>query len=522
MRIFLNILILVAVLTSLNSCRKSQFALSPLNDSLSNALDTVYTSDHPYNLNVVLFVPSDMVPNADYERRISENLLYKQNFVKTWMQHWGYGAKTFGLLKNASNRVKIHVIQGKLPTSSYPYDGGEPAMWQEISDYFNTHQKSSDHYFILTTVNKYGKQMAPYYGIGTKCYGIDFPDMEIVNMGRTDTAGLASSWIGGNTHEMMHGLNLPHNGGLVSQNALYGTPIITGNGGTFVVAPTYLDAWDCAVLGNGQVFSSTARTDWYQDPGAKIKSLHAHYDDASQKVIVSGKFSSNKKVNFIGFTNDPKRSAGDGNYDSENWVVSPIGVDSFYTEIAITEFKDRGNYQNDFTISLIHENGYRHVNSYSYQMISGKPDIQFGDRPEYNKSNWSLLNFSSEESQAENGFAINLIDNDRSTQWVSRWTGTSSTHPHYFTIDMATIKPVNRFTFVQRAGGSKPKDIQIQVSSDNITWQNAGSYVLPNAAGPTDVKLTSTLNFRYFKVTITSATDGTQWAALSEIGTYKD
>ncbi|MEJ5146841.1 discoidin domain-containing protein [Sphingobacterium sp. MYb388] len=512
--------LLLAVALLFGSCKRTEI-LTRI-DANTNTLDTVYTSDHPYNLNVVLFVPSDMVPNPDYERRISETLIYQQNFVKTWMQHWGHGDKTFGLLKNASNRVKIHVVQGNLPTSSYPYEGGESAMWQEITTYFQTHQKSSDHYLILTTVNKFGEQNAPYYGIGTKCYGIDFPDMEIANMSRTDTAGLASSWIGGNTHEMMHGLNLPHNGGLVSQNNLYGTPIITGNGGTFVVAPTYLDAWDCAVLSRGQVFSTTTRSDWYAAANAKITKLNARYDDATQKVIVSGRFSSNKKVDFIGFTNDAKRSAGDGNYDSENWATTPIGLDSFYTEIAITEFKDRSNLQNDFTISLIHENGYRHWNSYSYQMQNGKPDIQFGDRPEYNKANWSIVAVSSEETQAESGQAVHLIDGDKTTQWVSRWTGANSTHPHFFTIDMGASKPVNRFTFVQRSGGSKPKNIQIQVSTNNSTWQNAGSFVLPDAAGPAYVTLPNSLTFRYFKVTISSATDGTQWAALNEVGTYQD
>ena len=150
--------LVLAVTLLFGSCKRTEI-LTRI-DANTTTLDTVYTSDHPYNLNVVLFVPSDMVPNPDYERRISETLIYQQNFVKTWMQHWGHGDKTFGLLKNASNRVKIHVVQGNLPTSSYPYEGGESAMWQEITTYFQTHQKSSDHYLILTTVNKFGEQNA--------------------------------------------------------------------------------------------------------------------------------------------------------------------------------------------------------------------------------------------------------------------------------------------------------------------------------------------------------------------------
>lgn len=34
--------------------------------------DTVYSSDHPYNLNVVYFVPSEVTPNANYKQRLSK------------------------------------------------------------------------------------------------------------------------------------------------------------------------------------------------------------------------------------------------------------------------------------------------------------------------------------------------------------------------------------------------------------------------------------------------------------------
>lgn len=259
--------------------------------------------------------------NPDYENRISETLTYEQDYIADWMEKWGYGRKTFGLLKNTAGKVKINVIQGKLPTASYPYSGGEPIMYSEIMEYFETHTKDSDHFFVLTTVNEFGKQAAPFYGVrnGQWAYGIDFKDMSIPNKRPapfgTDTAAMASNWLGGNFHEMLHGLRLPHNGGLVSNNLLYGEPIITGSGGTFITGNSYLDAWDCALLSIGQTFSDTQRTDWYQNVTATMNRLNARYDETTQKIIISGKFTASKKVLFVGFTNDAKRSAGDGNYD---------------------------------------------------------------------------------------------------------------------------------------------------------------------------------------------------------------
>lgn len=520
-----NIALFFVIMATIVCCTKKINTASVEEPQVEPTLvDSVYTSDQPYNLTIIYFVPADMGLNPNYKRRISEYLTHEQKYTSDWMQKWGYGKKTFGLRKNYKGEVEINVVYGKLPTSGYPYSGGAAPMSREIEAWFaaNPSKKTSDHVFILTAVNQFGKQIAPYYGTGTWAYAVDFSSMEIANMGKADTTGHMSDWIGGNFHEMLHGLGLPHNGGLASENKLYGIPNITGNGGGFVTAKTYLSSWDCALLSLGQTFSTTTRTDWYQPTGAKITRLNASYDNAANSVIVSGRFVSNKKVLYVGFTNDAKRSEGDGDYDSENWITTPVGSDSFYTKISVDEFKDKRDFINDFRISFLHENGTRDVFTYSYQMTGGKPDIQFADRPMYNKTHWKIVAFSSEETSAENGRAINLIDDDMSSLWVSRWSSNSPAHPHNFTIDMGAVLPVNRFTFYQRSGSSRPKDIHISISNDNASWQALGNYSLANRAGPVYVTLPAAQSFRYYRVTINNAHDGTQWAALGEIGTYKD
>jgi hypothetical protein len=481
-----KLIIYLTLAIALSACTKhleSDLTLSTKGQATS--LDSGYTSDHPYNLNVVLFVPNDMQLNPDYEDRISETLLYEQNYIADWMEKWGYGRKTFGLKKNAAGKVKINVVMGKLPTSSYPYNGGEPQMYSEIMEYFNTHTKDSDHFFVLTTVNEFGKQIAPFYGVrnGQWAYGIDFKDMKISNKKKppfgTDTAAMASDWLGGNFHEMLHGLRLPHNGGLVSGNKLYGEPIITGNGGTFITGSSYLDAWDCALLSIGQTFSSTTRTDWYQDVSASLSNLKARFDEASQKIIVSGKFSANKNVLFIGFTNDAKRSSGDGNYDSENWVTTAIGTDSFYTELPIAELKDKRDFVNNFTISLFCENGSRPSFSYGYQMENGKPQIRFGEGHDNTGSlvDGGVYTFTStdnnlsvlkvQNAQVGSKLVLDSTASGNNHKWLARNAG-NNTYIFKSMLDTTKVLQVantNNGTHVQLADGNNSTNQQWKLTS---------------------------------------------------------
>ena len=109
----------------------------------SQVVDTAYISEYKYNLNVVYFVPSDRQVNADYLKRISGILLNGQSFIKQWMNFWGYGDKTFGLLVNDPLKlVKIKLIWGSKPSTGYPYTGGGAIIKQEIEASYNADRKS--------------------------------------------------------------------------------------------------------------------------------------------------------------------------------------------------------------------------------------------------------------------------------------------------------------------------------------------------------------------------------------------
>ena len=75
-------------------------------------------------LNVVYFLGSDTEPVPDYERRLSELLLYLQQFYGREMQRHGYGARSFGLDIKSPGRVNIIEYKAKNPAAHYPYENG--------------------------------------------------------------------------------------------------------------------------------------------------------------------------------------------------------------------------------------------------------------------------------------------------------------------------------------------------------------------------------------------------------------
>nr|WP_295874679.1 discoidin domain-containing protein [uncultured Chitinophaga sp.] len=478
-----------------------------------------------YMLNVVYFVPSDLDTVPGYRERLNGVFLYMQQFTTKWMNQWGYAGRTMGLQTDSTGRLKISLVRGQLGKNSYPYEGGSGAVMNEVNAYFAAHpaEKKSDHIMVIIPTYSYGANGdpsgGPFYGIGRWCFALDYTGLDTINLGKPDDK-FSTKWIGGMAHEMGHGINLPHNGGAQSQNIQYGTTLMGYGNGTLGKAPTYFSPADVAILANGQVFSPVTRSDWYTDPGCQVKRVYAEYNTGSASIIVSGKFSATKAVKDIAYYN---RNTGNdnGGYNSVTFASKPIGTDSFRISMPVSDFRDKGNTNYEFTIRLCHENGS--ITSYvaSYSFVNDVPVVTFGDKPVYDKTGWTVKAFSSEETAAENGAAANIIDGSGSSYWHSRWSSAATSYPHTITIDMGQALDVNRFTFKQR-NSRMVKDIQILTSNNNNTWTPLGNFTLAATTNPQNIVLPSTKNFRYFKLNMTSSYDGEQFAAMCEVGTYKD
>lgn len=235
--------------------------------------DSIELAPNAHQVNVVYFVPSDAKPVADYERRISELLLYLQQFYGKEMLRNGYGNHSFGLRLKDNGNVDIILIQAKGPRADYPYQGGAGKCLQEVEAYFAAHpeKKASQHTFILMPTfyndeyNDLNPGGVPFYGIGRNCFALDYAHFDIKHLGqKTHEGKLLTKWYGGFAHELGHGLNLPHNDGPASMNRAHGTPLMGAGNYTFGQSPTYMTPASCAILSHTEVFvGSDDKTEFY-------------------------------------------------------------------------------------------------------------------------------------------------------------------------------------------------------------------------------------------------------------------
>jgi hypothetical protein len=525
-RIFHLLVAITAFTLAITSCQKQLEPSSLQKIDGKNPLGVANAiTNGTYMLNVVYFIPSDLDTVPGYKARLNGVFQYMQNFTTKWMNQWGYAGKTLGLQTDSAGKLKISLIRGALGKNSYPYEGGSGAVMTEVNAYFAAHptEKKSDHIMVIIPTYSYGANGdpsgGPFYGIGRWCFALDYTGLDTINLGKPDDK-FSTKWIGGMAHEMGHGINLPHNGGAQSQNITYGTTLMGYGNGTLGKTPTYFSPADAAILANCQVFSNTTRSDWYADPGCQIQKVYAQYNSGTASIVVSGKFTATKPVKDIAYYN---RNTGNdnGGYNSVTFASKPIGTDSFRISMPVSDFRDKANTNYEFTIRLVHENGSMTNYVASYSFVNDVPVITFGDKVVYSKTNWSITAYSSQETASENGAATNIIDGSSSSFWHSRWSSSATSYPHTITVNMGQQLDVNRFTFKQR-DSRMVKVVEILTSNNNNTWTSLGDFTLAQTANPQNIMLSSTKNFRYFKLNMKSSYDGEQFAAMCEVGTYKD
>ncbi len=225
--------------------------------------DSIKLEESEHQLNVVYFVGNDREPLADYERRLSELLLYVQQFYGKEMARNGMGAHSFGLQMLENGNVKIHVVRGKKKHTEYAYGTGHNACLEEVNAYLDAEpgRRTSQHSFIIMPTH-YDEQYndmnpggVPFYGLGINCFALDYAHFDIKHLGQNTREGhLLTKWYGGFAHELGHGLNLPHNLGTVSDNNAHGTALMGAGNYTFGLRPTYITLPSCRLLATSETF----------------------------------------------------------------------------------------------------------------------------------------------------------------------------------------------------------------------------------------------------------------------------
>lgn len=252
--------------------------------------DSVELEKPAYKLNVVYFTGNDNEPIAGYQRRISELLLYLQQFYAKEMDRNGYGKRAFGLNMLPNGEVDIILLRGKKGHREYGYGTGHNACLEEINAYFAAHpdKKLSHHTFVIMpthydeTNGDKNPGGVPFYGLGYNCFALDYPDFDIRHLGKDTPEGrLLTKWYGGFAHELGHGLNLPHNDGPTSMNAQLGTPLMGSGNYTFGLKPTYLTPSSCSILDRSETFAVAGKAPrFYPENAAEphVDKLNIVYD----------------------------------------------------------------------------------------------------------------------------------------------------------------------------------------------------------------------------------------------------
>ncbi|MBS2211125.1 discoidin domain-containing protein [Carboxylicivirga mesophila] len=511
-------LLSVVVMMVLMACSSDTPQPQPEPENPEEPVSYNYTSSAKYNLNVVYFVPNDISERQEWHRRLSEILLNGQDFILKHMKAYGFGDKTVHLKVDEEHaRVKITLVNGKYATSHYPSEGGGTKIIEELEAYFASHpdEKDSDHTLVLIPVDNPdpGQRDIPYYGYGRYCFALDYNEMDVAYLKDEDERGQrATTYIGGLLHELGHALNLPHNKQTVSadKNPEQGTALMGSGNYTYGKYPTYLTRASCAILNNCQVVSTDESTNFYSEVSLKVTDIQAKYENSELKV--SGSIECDVPVNQVCFYNDPATDNAD--YDAVSWSVALDGGNSFSVNMPVSELFQRGNTPYVLRLRFCHQNGAISTYSYAYTFKDDNLLIEFGDKDYLDRQGWSMVDFSSEEAGEQ---ATNVLDGDHSTFWHSRWSTNAASYPHYLTIDMGQSQTINGFTFVQRDGMRKVKDIEILLSNDMENWESQGSFVLKNINTAHHIELNQPGTYRYFKVIAKSAFDGQQFAAMAEI-----
>ena len=312
-------------------------------------------------LNVVYFLGSDTEPVPDYERRLSELLLYLQQFYGREMQRHGYGARSFGLDIKSPGRVNIIEYKAKNPAAHYPYEnGGGWKAAQELEEFFkaNPDRKKSQHTLVIMPTwndEKNGPDNpggVPFYGMGRNCFALDYPAFDIKHLGQKTREGqLLTKWYGGLAHELGHGLNLPHNHQTASDGKKDGTALMGAGNYTFGTSPTFLTPASCALLDACEVFSVTPAQKFYEGrPEVEIKDTAISFK--GDQILISGSYKSPQTVKALNvYVQDPPYAVNQ-DYDAVSFSQR-LGKKSGKFSMKIDKKELDGLTNNEFRISLM-------------------------------------------------------------------------------------------------------------------------------------------------------------------------
>lgn len=133
------------------------------------------------------------------------------------------------------------------------------------------------------------------------------------------------------------------------------------------------------------------------------------------------------------------------------------------------------NVQQTVTVSIADAYG----NSYGAKAYTVTPLATI----KLNRTLWSIVGFDSQEpaeatiTYPNNGLAISAIDGNSNTYWQSALKPVAAPFPHWFNVDLGSVKTVTRFGLIRRQNVANGANVhEFWVSNDNVTWTKVITY----------------------------------------------
>jgi len=520
----------VLLLLLLTGCREESFENDETpglqKNSQINAKTTsgIYESDYPYNLNVVYFIPSGSTARPEYQRRVSEFMLAAQEYYRQNMYNWGYGNRTFGLLKDIpTNRIKINVVYGKYPISTYNSSAGGQVL-SEVNAWLAAHptDKTSDHTIVFTATPSLGTDI-PYYGLGRTCFVGDHEANDYQYFNQNNVQGnQVKAYMGGFLHELGHGLGLPHDALPKSQQNQpgYGTSLMSWGNQTYGYSSTILTKSAAAILNNSQPFSTTAKAaGYFYNQNHDFNVALTDFAVANGQIQVSGNYTVGSAVNAINVYFIPKTAY----YHAVSGIAVNTGSNSFSATVNISDL-----YLTDRDYNIVVQaqfvDGGVSYETYDLPFNNGIPE----SRLSLSRSLWSI----STSSQHPAYPASLAIDGDINTYWHTNYTagsvqsspiaGQPQNFPYFFDIDTNQISPVSGVSFIQHQQLVRTAK-SFAIWTRNTTaegWEFRYASNLSNTTARQYITFDVKKNARFIRIKFDNSYDGQPYVAIPEVGAF--
>jgi hypothetical protein len=290
---------------------------------------------------VILFVPADVRPPAEYQQRVDEIVGYTEAFFERELKRWGHTKAVMPFCRSADGHVEVAVIRGKDKTSKYK----PVTIRAEIMDGFRNQNKLDGPrqvWWILVYAGDPPAKFAGFLG----GFGPQIGGWAVCNFdttpGRIDPAEplgsdfLESIFLKGMIHELGHGFQLPHVG-----------PLRRDNAGNTLMGPThanfrrvfrgreervYLSQAEAAMLSTHPAFCG-APDDRGPLPKVQVQDLNYAADPRKKTITIHGRLRSPLRAVYALVADES--DARPGEYWTKTYVA-PVAADGTF-QVTVTE-----------------------------------------------------------------------------------------------------------------------------------------------------------------------------------------